>query len=164
MIAGIGDLKLKLGLPPLHQIGVVVKDISKVVEYYSSIFGIGPFTVYEFIPDKQWFMGELTYFKAIYGKAMIGDIELCIMQPVEGRSIHNVFLETHGEGLMNLGFYTPEYEEMYERFLKLGFEPVARAESYVEPYRGYLKGCYFDTRSIGGVLIEIMFKSWLKKN
>ncbi|MFX0132692.1 MAG: OmpA family protein, partial [Candidatus Hodarchaeota archaeon] len=26
---------------------------------YSSIFGIGPFTVYEFVPEKQWLMEEL---------------------------------------------------------------------------------------------------------
>ena len=163
-MAGMDDLNVELRLPPLHQIGVVVKDINRVLDSYSSLFGIGPFTVYEFIPDKQWFMEERTYFKAIYGKAMLGGVELCIMEPVEGRSIHNVFLETHGEGLMNLGFHTPNYEEMFDKFLRAGFEPVARAESYVESYKGYLKGCYFDTRSIGGVLIEIMFKSWLTKN
>ena len=36
-----------------------------------------------------------------------------------------------------------------------------RAESYVAAYKGHLKACYFDTRRIGGIIFEIMWKSWL---
>ena len=43
-MAGIDELKIKLGLPPVSQIGVVVRDVNRAADYFSSVFGIGPFT------------------------------------------------------------------------------------------------------------------------
>lgn len=154
-------LKAELELPPVSQIVVVVHDVDRVVKYYSSIFGLGPWTVYEFVPEKHWLREQPSYVKFLMAKAMLGDIELCFMQPLEGKSIHKKFLDTHGEGIFNLVFNVRNYDEVFERFVKAGFEPISRAESYVETYQGYLKACYFDTQSICGILIEIRWGSWL---
>jgi hypothetical protein len=35
-----------------------------------------------------------------------------------------------------------------------------RAETYVETYKGHLRACYFDTRSLCGTLFEIRWVSW----
>jgi methylmalonyl-CoA/ethylmalonyl-CoA epimerase len=155
------ELKLKMGLPPVSQIGMVVRSVEHAVEYYSSIFGIGPFTVYEFVPEKHWFMEEPSHLKLGMGKAMLGDVELELIQPIEGRSFHKEFLETYGEGVQHLGFNIPNYDEMFEKFKVAGFKPVMRAETFVETYKGYLRATYFDTRRIGGIMFEIIWKSWL---
>ncbi len=160
-MTGITELKARLGLPPVSQIGVVVRDVYKTAEYYSSLFGIGPFTVYDFVPGKHWYREELTYSKVRMGKAVWGNLELELIQPLEGRSIHVDFLERHGEGLQHLGFNVANFDELYERFIQEGFKPLLRGESYVETYKGHLKACYFDTSRIGGVLFEIIWKSWL---
>ena len=160
-MSGIDELRVKLKLPPVSQIGVVVRDVRKAADYYSSLFGIGPFTVYEFVPEKHWYMEELTYSKITMGKAMWGNIELELIQPMEGKSLHQDFLDRHGEGLQHLGFFVSDFEERVEAFLQAGFKPVLRGETYVEPYKGYLKACYFDTQKVGGVLFEIIWKSWL---
>lgn len=154
-------LKAKLELPPVSHIGVVVRDMDKAVDYYSSMFGIGPFTVYEFVPEKQWVLEKPSSFKLRLGKAMWGNVELELIQPLEGESLHKDFLETHGEGMQHLGFLVPDYDEMFNRFKKEGFEPLTRAETYVETYKGYLKACYFDTRRVGGVIFEIVWRSWV---
>lgn len=163
-MTGIENLKIKLRLPPVSQIGMVVKDMDKAVQYYSSIFGIGPFTVYEFVPENHWFMEEPSYLKLLMGKAMLGDIEFELIQPLEGKSLHKEFLNSHGEGLQHLGFNVINYDEMFDKFLKAGFKPLMRAETYVETYKGRLRACYFDTREIGGILFEIIWKSWLMKS
>jgi methylmalonyl-CoA/ethylmalonyl-CoA epimerase len=160
-MASIDELKKKLNLPPVSQIGVVVREVDKAVNYYSSLFGIGPFTVYDWSPDKSWFMEELSPLSLRIGKAQWGDIELELIQPLEGKSHHREFLETFGEGLHHLGFNVPNYDEVFQYFLQEGFKPFMRAESYVETYKGHLKACYFDTRKIGGILFEILWKSWL---
>ena len=160
-MSGIDELKAKMKLPPVSQIGVVVRDVRKSADYYSSLFGIGPFTIYEFVPEKHWYMEELTHSKIMMGKAMWGNIELELIQPMEGKSLHKDFLDRHGEGLQHLGFFVPNYDEMVQAFLQAGFKPVLRGETYVEPYKGYLKACYFDTERVGGVLFEIIWKSWL---
>jgi len=157
----IHKLQNNLNLPCVSQIGVVVRDINRAVEYYSSIFGLGPFTVYEFVPDKHWFMGQFSPLKLLMGKAMWGDTELELLQPLEGPSLHQEFLDSHGEGLQHLGFNVRNYDEISANMKAAGFAELMRAESYVDTYGGNLKACYFDTRRIGGVIFEIIWKSWL---
>jgi hypothetical protein len=66
----VNSLQAKLGLPPVNQIGVIVRDVNKAAEYYSSLFGIGPFTIYDFEPDEHVYWGEPTPAKIRMGKAM----------------------------------------------------------------------------------------------
>ena len=160
-MSGIEEVRKKLALPPISQVGVVVRNMEEAVKFYSSAFGVGPFTVYEFVPDKFWHMEEPAYQKNVMGKAQWGDIELELIQPLEGKSIHKEFLDVHGEGIQHLGFNVPNYDEMFNQFIKEGFKPMLRAESFVPTYNGYLKACYFDTRKVGGILVEIIWKSWL---
>jgi len=161
---GVDELKTKLALPPPGHIGVVVRDMDKAVEYYSSIFGIGPFTVYEFAPDKHWLREEPCPMKLLTGHAMWSNIQLELLQPLEGESLHKEFLETHGEGLQHLAFHIPDYDEWFNKFKKAGFKPLTRAETHHEPYKGYSKACYFDTQSIGGIIFEITWRSWLMES
>ena len=152
-------LRTKLDLPPVNQIGVVVRDMDKAIEYYSSIFGIGPFSVvYELVPEKHWYMEEPSHLKLLVGKSMWGNVELELVQPVEGKSVHKDFLETHGEGLQHLGFDVSDYDEMFDRFIKAGFVPLLRVDTYVAAYKVHLKACYFDTRKVGGVIFEIIVR------
>lgn len=163
-MSGLDEIKGEIELPPVSQIVMVVRDVDKVVQLYSSAFGMGPWTVYEFAPEKHWVKEKPTYPKFRMAKVTLGDIELCFMQPIGGESIHKEFLETHGEGMFNLVFDIPNYDEVFEKFIKAGFKPLARAKSYVETYKKFLTACYFDTQSIGGLLIEIRQgdrKSWL---
>ena len=160
-MSDVKELQMKLNLPQVSQIGVVVRDMDRAVDYYESIFGLGPFTVYEFVPDKHWYMEEPSPLKLLMGKAMWGDMEWELLQPLEGKSLHQEFLDTHGEGLQHLGFNVKDYDETFGRMKQAGFQPLIRVESYVETYGGDLKACYFDTRPIGGVICEIIWKSWL---
>lgn len=154
------DFLKKIGLPPPSQVGVVVKDVEKAAEFYSSTLGLGPFTIYEFVPEKHWYMEEPSHVKFKMGKAMWGHLELELLQPLEGRSLHEEFLRTHGEGLQHLGINVRDYDEVFSKMIAQGFQPLMRAETYVETYKGYLRACYFDTRSVGGVILEIIWKSW----
>jgi len=160
-MAGMNELKTKLGLPPISQIGVVVRDVQRAADHYSSLFGIGPFTIYEFVPEDHLFMGEQTHSKVMMGKAMWGNIELELIQPMEGKSPHMDFLEQRGEGVQHFGFNVPNFDELYEKFIQEGFKPLLKSSGYVETYKGNLKVCYFDTDKAVGILFEIIWKSWL---
>lgn len=156
----VTQLRSELGLPPPFQLGVVVRDMGEAVGYYSSVFGIGPFKVYDFEPEKHWFHEEPSRLKLRMGKASWGALELELLEPLEGKSLHREFLDAHGEGVQHLGFRVSDYDGTYDRFLKAGFNPAMRAETGVEAYNGYLKACYFDTRRIGGIVFEIIWRSW----
>ena len=55
----LGGITAKVNLPPVTQIGVVVRDLDQAMEYYSKTLGLGPFNpVFELAPDKSWYMGK----------------------------------------------------------------------------------------------------------
>jgi methylmalonyl-CoA/ethylmalonyl-CoA epimerase len=155
------EFRATLGLPPISQIGIVVRDMHKAVAHYQSVFGLGPWTVYDSTPDKYWFKGKPSHMRLRQGKAMLGGIELELVQPLEGESTFHEFLQDHGEGLHHLAFNTEDYDGMIGRFEAAGFKPLLQAEAYVETYKGTVKACHFDTRAVGGVIFEVLWKSWL---
>ena len=159
----VKELEEKLSLPPISQVCLLVRDANAIVKQYSSIFGLGPWTTYEFTPEKTWYMEKPSYLKLFLAKAMWGDIELVLQQPLEADfSLYNDFLNTKGEGVFNFAFNVQNYNGTFEKFVKAGFEPLMKCDTYVETYKGYLKACYFDTRSACGILMEICERSWLK--
>jgi hypothetical protein len=164
-MTGVEALARKFMLPPVSQIGVVVRDVDRTAEFYSSNFGIGPFTIYEFSPDHYWHHEKPAHMRQKQGKAMLGSIELELVQPLEGESIYLEFLETEGEGLNHLGFNVAEadYDVICAGIKEAGFQTVLRVESFSKKYNGWLRACCFDTRRVGGVMFEILYKSWLAK-
>ena len=93
------------------QVGVVVRDVEKTVERLTAV-GIGPFQEMKLPPDrKEWFRGEPMYadFK-IFG-AMIGDIQIELIQPLSGDSPHMEFLKTKGEGIQHIACAVPDVQE-----------------------------------------------------
>jgi hypothetical protein len=45
-----------------------------------------------------------------------------------------------------------------------GFQALLLAEAYVPTYKGTVRACHFDTRAVGGVIFEVVWKSWLVKS
>jgi methylmalonyl-CoA/ethylmalonyl-CoA epimerase len=157
----MSDLKAKLGLPPVSQIGLIVEDVDKVAGYYSSLFGVGPWTIYDFAPHVHIYNGEQTYAKIRMGKAMWGNVELELLRPLEGVSPHMDWYLKYKQGLHHLGFFINNYDELYGKFIAEGFKPLLVSSSHVENYNGDIRICYFDTDKAVGVLFEIIWKSWL---
>ena len=159
-------MNIKINLPPVSQIVTVVNDPHQMVERYSSIFGLGPWHIYEFAPEKHWILenskAKLSPVKFLMAKAMLHDIELCFMKPLEGKSLHKEFLENVGEGLFNLVYNVLNYENTFKQFKEAGFIPLEWVETYVPNYDGNMKACYFDTRSMGGMFTEVRWGSWIE--
>ena len=97
-MADLQSLKTQLGLPPISQIGVVVRNVDEAARHYSSLLGIGPFTIYEFRPESDLYNGERmegTILKM--GKAAWNGIEMELIEPVKGRSPHMDWLRTRAK-------------------------------------------------------------------
>jgi len=147
MIADTGVIKL----PSPSHIGVVVKDIDKTVEYYSSMWGLGPWKKLERSPTKEQMLADGAYnwpYGLRVAAARWGPMVLELLQPVEGKSIWADFLETNGEGIHHLCFDVSNWDEVVAQLKKQGAKLMIGAK---------LEGvawCYFET-SPGGLLIEI---------
>lgn len=104
----------KSGVKEINQIGLVVKDVQEAAANYSRILGIGPWVYYDyvspFIYDRKY-RGKSVEAKERTARAMIGDVELELCQPVDGDSIYQDFLSKHGEGLHHLQLSVDDVEE-----------------------------------------------------
>ncbi|MBI4286366.1 MAG: VOC family protein [Chloroflexi bacterium] len=141
-------------LPPVNQIGLVVKDCDKAAEYYSTVYGIGPFGIYDTRFKEATLYGKLAAPSLLrIGIARMGGMEIELIQVLEGGEFYKPFLQMAGEGLHHLGSYVKtaeEYDRWYASATSHGIKPALE-------YRGRrLQFTYFDTRAEHGVILEIM--------
>ena len=77
--------------------------MDKTVERLTSL-GIGPFEEMLLPPDRvEWLRDKRMYADFRIFKAMIGDIEIELIQPLKGDSPHKEFLNSKGEGIQHIG-------------------------------------------------------------
>lgn len=146
----------KAKLPGVFQIGVVVKDLEKTMEFYTSTFGIGPWKTLEMERKEVMVRGKKSPYKVKMGFASFGPVELELIQLVSGRAIYSEFLEKGREGLHHLGFrVTKEEKEKIEA--GLAEEGIAVAEgAKTVLYSGSYS--YLDTDKTGGVIFELIHR------
>jgi methylmalonyl-CoA/ethylmalonyl-CoA epimerase len=142
-------VKEQLELPAVSQIGVVVENLDRVASFLESSFGLGPFRVEEPEAPNVWDRGQEKHIKARLGFAMMGEVELELIQILEGDSVHLEFLREHGEGIHHLGFRVTDFEAKLARAKAMGFEvlqtgPVGRFYAYL------------DTRPQSGLIFELI--------
>jgi len=141
----------KIALPRGNHVGIVVIDLEKTIEFYSSAFGLGPFQAREQEADGLMFHGESTYAKFKTSSAPIGEFQVELIQVLEGETPHTEFLRSKGEGVNHLCFEVSDFEN----------KMAALARKGVEPFFGYCEGpeacfAYLNTEGIGGVTFELM--------
>jgi len=140
----------------LRHISVVVKDIERAVQFYSSI-GIGPFiTPPKGIHDSEayvslTFKGEpMRGADLIVREAKIGPIILQLVEVVSGDCIEKEFLDQKGQGVYHLGFLVDDIDKQEDKVVKLGLKITQRGRR-----RGGSGHAFFDTEALGGVVLEI---------
>jgi methylmalonyl-CoA/ethylmalonyl-CoA epimerase len=97
----------------LMHIGVVVRDMNKTIERLTTL-GIGPFKPRILPPDAQEkYRGKpfIPSQRVAIQITQIGNIELELIQPINGESPHQEFLDQKGEGIQHLGFIVDNLEQ-----------------------------------------------------
>jgi methylmalonyl-CoA/ethylmalonyl-CoA epimerase len=144
-----------IALPPVSQVGIVVRDIEKTAAFYYSTFGVGPFAI---VPEVKFegviLRGSPTNAKIKVAFAQSGPLQIELIQPLEGENIYTEFLDTKGEGLHHLGFQVDDFDSMLAEFKSKGIEPVFWLNL------GWMAFAYLNTETIGGVMFELL---WSKK-
>ncbi|GAF80790.1 unnamed protein product [marine sediment metagenome] len=142
----------RVKLPPVEQVGIVVKDMERAMEYYSSTFGWGPFQVMELEMKGATYRGQPCDCRLKLAFARSGPIEIELIQVLEGETPHTEFLREKGEGLQHLRFSVDDIDGTLAKLAKEGIEPVFQ-HSYPEIGISF---AYLNTDKIGGVMIELI--------
>ena len=135
----------------IDQVGVVVRDLKRAVEHYSS-FGIGPFKPLNVTRIERKVYGRpASDVRNISRMAQMGSVQFELIQPVFGESVQREFLESRGEGINHLGFFVDNVDREVARLEEKGFKVISSVK-----YAGGGEVAYLDTDKIGGVIFELI--------
>lgn len=111
-----------LGLPPVDQIGFVVKDIEQAIAQYDALFG--PFTRMDAeVPAAQYRGREASCeLRLAFGRS--GDIEIELIQWVSGESPHREFIEREREGMQHLRFRVGDADAWIAKLASAGYQSI----------------------------------------
>jgi len=133
----------KLQLKTVDQISIAVKDIDKVIESWSSMFGIGPWSFTDIggtdAKGRSW--------KARMAFAYLCPLQVELVQPVEGRIFQSRFLDNFGEGLHHLGFYVDDVDGEASNLVAQGAKLLLTDPGNF---------AYLESGGPGGVIFELM--------
>lgn len=155
--------KPRVQLPPVQQLGFVVKDVDKAVEYYSSVFGWGPFDIFELSLKGFTYRGKQGDSRLKIAMAQQGAIQIELIEVLEGETPHSNFLREKGEGVQHvLCGFVEDLDGMLAELAKDGIEPVFRgllnpSDFSIDMGMGEVRAdiVYLNADRIGGVMIEL---------
>jgi len=140
----------RLNLPAMSQIGVVVKDLNRTIEYYEKVLGLGPFVEPEITYSDTHYRGKPAQFYFKMGFCSLGHIELELIEPVTAPTIYHDFLKEKGEGIHHIGFDVKDMDEKIRISKELGIDVLQMGRT---PAGGF---AYLNTEKIGGVIFELI--------
>jgi hypothetical protein len=111
-----------LGLPPIDQIGFVVKSIDAAEERYAAMFG--PWTRMDGSVQAANYRGRIADVKLeiLFGRS--GELEIEFIEWQSGESPHREFIEQGREGIHHLRYRVDDTDRWIERIAAVGYEPI----------------------------------------
>ena len=137
-----------LSLPSVSQIGVVIKDMHSMMEFYSKVWNVGPFQIFEPEYTDQTYRGKPGNFKMRIALSPFGPVQLELIEPLEGDTIYGEFLKEKGGGLHHLGFDVDRIEDKITAMQKMG---IGVLQSGKRPGAAF---AYMDTEPLTGIIME----------
>jgi len=137
-------------LPPVEQIGIVVRDVDQAVEYFTSTFGWGPFKIREGEQKGFTYDGRTGDCRLKMAFARSGNVEIELIQVLEGETPHSDFLMRHGEGMQHLRFRVDDCDGMIAALAKAGVEPL-----WNQKFPGIAAFAYMKTEKTSGLMVEL---------
>jgi len=141
-----------------RHIGVVVRDMDKIVEYYQSL-GIATIAPEQVADNKSLDLivnGKPAdpNLKIKIRMAQVGPITFELLQPIEGESPHKEFLDSKGEGAHHVAFTVDNLTKEIAELVDKGASVIITRQD--QKGNGF---AYFDVRKFGNIIIELIQRS-----
>ena len=136
------------------QIGVVVKDVEKTIEFLTGL-GLGPFKVMVNDHPTAVVRGKKTFWQTKIALSQQGPVQLELIEFQKGTSIQKEYLDEKGEGIHHILFKVRDINATLEKFAKKGIHIIQ--EDFPD---GVRRGGYLDTAEVGvgGIVFEVFQK------
>jgi catechol 2,3-dioxygenase-like lactoylglutathione lyase family enzyme len=138
----------------ITQVCWVTDDIEAAEQLLSGQFGVGTWTRLEdieFGPDTTTLRGEPVRFVAHISLAYAGELQLELIQPVDGPTIHAEFLEAKGPGLHHVCFEVDDMDAAVAEAEAAGVPVLMRGSMM----GGEIEFAYVDGSAAGAPYVEL---------
>ena len=126
----------------VHHISLDVNNAEEVMESWSSVMGIAPWTCLEMKGEDR--KGRPWTGKEYWAK--IGDVVIELIEPGQGRIVQSKFLDDVGPGLHHIAFEVDNVDETIAEYQEKGAELILKSPG---------SWAYFRTGGPDGAIIEI---------
>jgi catechol 2,3-dioxygenase-like lactoylglutathione lyase family enzyme len=147
-----------LKMPRVGQVGIVVQDMDRAIDYFEETLGLGPWAVFEGEPEWCREDGREVTYRGKMAMAQAGPVQLELIQIMEGRSVYSDLLG-EGEGIHHLGFFVRDIEERLQAVREAGIPVLQHA--LLKRLGVSIEYAYLDTTETGGVVTEYIQGSFL---
>jgi methylmalonyl-CoA/ethylmalonyl-CoA epimerase len=136
------------------QIGIVVSNRDRTTQLLTTLFGIGPFRLVEW-PDrpeaKYYYRGAEEHVRLKQAFVQLGEIEIELIQPVEGHNAYQDFLDQTGGGIHHVLFEVPDIDPVIRDLNKAGITVLQEGTGI----RPGTRWALLDTQKLLGFLVEL---------
>lgn len=139
---------------PVIQLAWVTDDVGATERLLSEQFGVGAWTRIpdvRFGPEATTLRGQPVDFTVHVSLGCAGDLQLELIQPVAGPTIHREFLDRHGPGLHHLCFAVDDVDAACERAEAAGVPVLMRGSMM----GGAIEFAYVDGSASGVPYVEL---------
>ncbi len=126
----------------LHHVSLAVNNAEEVMEAWSSVMGIGPWTCLEMKGNDR--KGRPWTGKEYWAK--VGDVVIELIEPGQGRIVQSKFLDDVGPGLHHVAFEVDDVDKTIVEYQEKGAELIIQQPG---------SWAYFRTGGPDGAIIEI---------
>ena len=135
------------------QMGIVVWDLKEALERYTNELGYGPWGIWDFSTPSltDVFVRGVRVESAGFKIALCqpGAIQVELIQPLYGTTIHSEFLKEHGEGIHHVKMYYKDVPKAVKNFEKQGIYPLQSGRFDKDIH------VYLDTEEKYGIIWEL---------
>jgi len=126
-----------LGLPPIDQVGFVVKSLDEAKARYGALFG--PFTEMDGSVQDADYRGNVkdAQLGILFGKS--GDLEIEFIEWKGGESPHREFIEAGREGMHHLRYRVDNADAWIEKVASVGYKPIWYKQFSADTVFAYLE-------------------------
>lgn len=140
---------LNLGNLKINQLGYVYKDIKNQAKILEEKLGLPKFAFLENKPTKYLYRGKESIVQTMIGFSRSLNVQVELIQLINGECIFKEFLDAGKEGLHHFGVFVDDVDALIMKYKEKGYEVVHEGLT-----AGVQKVAYIDTYEDFGAYIE----------
>ena len=141
--------ELNLGNLKINQLGYVYKDIKRQAKILEEKLGLPKFAYLENNPTKYNYRGRETTVQTMIGFSRSLNVQIELIQLINGECIFKEFIDSGREGLHHFGIFVDDVDAILKAYTEKGYSVVHEGIT-----AGVQKVAYIDTYDDFGVYIE----------